>query len=91
MVNRRGLSRAIRWRLDHSEDPRIVANAEQLAGLAEELADPLLELEPACAAACSRLLTDPEGSPLMNAALPAEDVRSRLVQIRSGFHPRGRL
>jgi hypothetical protein len=86
MVNRRALSRTIHWRLDRSEDPRILANAKQLAFLADDLADPLLELDPACAAACSRLLTDPEGSPLMNAVLPAEDVRSRLVQIRSGFH-----
>jgi hypothetical protein len=89
MVNRRGLSRAIRSRLERAEDERVVANADPLAALAEELADPLLELDPACAAACSRLLTNPDGSPLLNAELPAEDVRSRLVQIRSGFHRRG--
>lgn len=89
MANRRGLSRAIRSRLDLAEDPRVVANADQFAALAEELADSLLELDPASAAACSRLLTDPVGSPLVNTALPPEDVRSRLVQIRSGFHRRG--
>lgn len=58
-----------------------------LAELAEELVDPLLDLDPACAVACSRLLTDPDRSPLVNASLPAEDVGSRLVRIRSGFHP----
>lgn len=88
MVNRRRLSRAIRSRLELAEDPRIVANADDLADLAEELVDPLLELDPACAAACSRLLTDDVGSPLLNSALPGEDVRSRIIQIQSGFHPR---
>jgi hypothetical protein len=91
MVNRRRLSRAIHWRLEQAEDPRIVANADELAELAEELTDPLLELDPACAVACSRLLADPTSSPLGNSALPAEDVRSRLVQIRSGFHRPGAL
>jgi hypothetical protein len=63
-----------------------VANADQLAVLAEELEDPLLELDPNCAVVCTRLLMDQTSSPLINWALPAEDVRSRLAQIRSGFH-----
>ena len=87
MGNRRWLSRAIRSRLELAEGPRVVANADDLAELAEELADPRLELDPACAVACSRLLTDPVASPLLNSSLPAEDVRSRVAQIRSGFHP----
>lgn len=87
MDNRRRLSRAIRARLELAENSQIVANADQFAVLAEELDDPLLELDPACAAACSRLLTDDAWSPLSHEALPAEDVRSRVVQIRSGFHP----
>ena len=87
VVNRRRLSRAIRSGLELADNPRSVANADQLLSLADELVDPLLELDPACAVACSRLLTDYVGSPLLNSALPAEDVRSRLVQIRSGFHP----
>ena len=89
MANRRSLSRAIRARLEPAENPRIAANAVPLAALAEELADPQLELDPACAAACSRLLTDEVTSPLLNSALPADEVRSRLVRIRSGFCPRG--
>jgi hypothetical protein len=52
------------------------------------LDDPLLELEPASAVACSRLLTDYIRRPLSNSGLPAEGVRSRIVQIRSGFHGR---
>lgn len=87
MINRRRLSRVIRARLELAVEPRFVANAEQLTELAKELVDPLLELDPACAVACSRLLSDPDRSPLINASLPAEDVGSRLVQIRSGFRP----
>ncbi|MGZ4307929.1 MAG: hypothetical protein ACXVFC_04870 [Gaiellaceae bacterium] len=88
MANRRSLSHAIRSRLEVAESPRIVTNADQLAALAEELADPQLELDPACAAACSRLLADDVTSPLVNAAFPADEVRSRLAQIRAGFRTR---
>lgn len=87
MVNRRRLSHAIRARLEYAESPLIAANAEQLAALAEELEDPLLELDPNCAVLCSRLLVDQVSGPAIDSALPAEDVRSRIVQIRSGFHP----
>ena len=89
MPNRSWLSRAIRARLELGDDPRVVANSEELAALSEELVDPLLELDPACAVACSRLLTDDVASPLLNPALPAEDVRPRLLQIRAGFHAAG--
>lgn len=87
MINRRRLSRAIRSRIEFGENPRIVSNLDEFEALAKELADPLLELDPACAVACSRLLTDEAGSALNNSALPSDDVRSRLVQIRCGFHP----
>jgi hypothetical protein len=88
MSNRRSLSGAIRSRLELGENPRIAENADEFAALAEELVDPQLELDPACAAACLRLLTDDVTSPLINPALPAEDVRSRVLQIRSGLRPR---
>jgi hypothetical protein len=88
MANRRSLSRAIRARLELAENPRITDNADELAALAEELADPQLEFDPACAAACSRLLRDEVTSPLVNSAVPTQEVRSRLVQIRSGFRTR---
>ena len=42
-------------------------------------------LDPACAVACVRLLSDPEQSPLLNSAQPADELRSRVSQIRSGF------
>lgn len=88
MSNRRWLSLVIRSRLELGSNPRIVANARELCDLADELIDPELELDPACAAACSRFLSDELASPLINHTLPAEDVRSRLVQIRAGFDRR---
>ena len=90
MANRRSLSCAIRRGLELGENPRVVANADELEALAEELLDSRLALDPACAAACSWLLTDGATSPLLSSELPAEDVRSRLVQIRAGFHRRDR-
>ena len=89
VVDRSRLCRVIRSRIELAEEPRIVAHRDELAALAEELADPRLALDPACAIACSRLFTDGVASPLINCTLPAEDVRSRLVQIRSGFHGTG--
>jgi hypothetical protein len=88
MHNRKTLSRAIRARLELGENPRITVAADDLAALADELADPELDLDPACAVACSRLLTDDATSPLINARLPVEDVRSRVRQIRAGFQRR---
>jgi hypothetical protein len=61
----------------------------ELRALAAELDDEGLVLDPACAVACARLVSDPVLSPLLNPALPAEDVRSRVHQIRVGFVPRG--
>ena len=87
-ANRRSLSHAIRRHLELGDYPRIAANADELAALAEELLDSRLVLDPACAAACSRLFTDGVTSPLFNSELPAEDARTRLVQIRAGFHGR---
>ncbi len=64
---------------------RVRAVAEDLEALASELEDEDLAFDPACAVACARLLGDPAQSPLLNPALPPEELRSRLRQIRSGF------
>jgi len=61
--------------------------AEELEVLADELDDDLLELDPAAAVACCRLVGDVD-SPLRNPAAPVEDVRARVVQILGGFHAR---
>jgi hypothetical protein len=67
---------------------RVRAVADDLDGLAAELEDDELVLDPASAIACRRLLSDLAASPLLNPALPAEDLRSRVLQIRSGFGAR---
>jgi hypothetical protein len=67
---------------------RIAAVAEELEALACELDDAALELDPASAVACMRLLSDVAESPLLNPALPPEELRSRVRQIRYGFNPR---
>ncbi len=68
---------------------RVHAAADDLEALASELEDEELALDPACAVACARLLGDPAQSPLLNPALPPEELRSRIQQIRSGFTIRG--
>lgn len=67
---------------------RVRAAADDLEALAAELEDEELALDPASAVACVRLLSDLAGSPLLNSLLPADDLRSRVLQIRSGFRPR---
>lgn len=66
-------------------EARVSTAAEELEALATELDDAELALDPACAVACVRLLNDLPQSPLRNAALPADELRSRVRQIRSGF------
>ncbi len=89
MEARRSLSRTITVRLE-AENPRLARAADDLAALAAELVDPELELDPACAVACARLLADPVINPLPNEQLPADEIRSRVLQVRAGFHPHGR-
>jgi hypothetical protein len=74
--------------LQLAAQPCVAAAAEELSELAAELEDPTLALDPVSAIACLRLLSDPDESPLLNTALPREDLRSRVRQIRCGFSPR---
>jgi hypothetical protein len=69
-------------------EARVAAVAGELEALASDLDDPELVLDPGCAVACMRLLSDLEGSPLLNRALPPEELRSHVRQIRSGFGTR---
>jgi hypothetical protein len=73
-----------------ANDARLLAVADDLEALASELEDDDLTLEPASAVACTRLLSDFPGSPLLDQTLPTEDLRSRVWQIRSSFTSRGR-
>jgi hypothetical protein len=69
-------------------DARIAAVADELEALARELEDDALALDPVSAVACMRLLSDAAESPLFNAVVPVEELRSRILQIRSGFDHR---
>jgi hypothetical protein len=92
MERRHSFAALIRGRLRDARlaaDTRVLGVADELDALASELEDGDLALDPASAVACLRLLSDFPQSPLLNQALPSEDLRSRIRQIRSGFMPRG--
>jgi hypothetical protein len=92
LERRHALAAVIRSRLTEPEpgcETRLIGVMVELGALASELDDGALALDPACAVACTRLLSDTAESPLLNPALPAEDLRSRVHQIRSGFRPVG--
>jgi hypothetical protein len=91
MERRHTFAALVRAWLDRSEtdvDERLRSVADELDALATELEDETLELDPASAVACLRLLTDVMESPLLNRHLPATDLRSRVRQIRAGFRLR---
>jgi hypothetical protein len=91
MDSRRCLATSIRSRLPRTGfdvDERLAAVADELKALAAELENEALDLDPAAAVACMRLLSDPIDSPLLNLRLPPENLRSRVCQIRAGFTPR---
>lgn len=68
-------------------EARVRAARADLDALAIELDDEGLELDPASAVACVRLLRDIDG-PLLGSTSPPEELRSRVRQIRAGFTPR---
>ena len=69
-------------------EARIVEYAHDLEELARDLADDRLELDPASALACRRLVSDPTVSPLLNDSLPGDGVRLWILRIRAGFTSR---
>ena len=90
MDNRHMLARSIRSMLEepgYASAARVSAAAAQLEALMRELDDAELSLDPACAVACERLVTDSGVSPLLNPALSADDTGGRVRQIRAGFEP----
>jgi hypothetical protein len=86
MERRRTFASFIRTRL-LATDQRIAAVARDLEALAIELDDDSLALDPVAAVATMRLLSEPE-SPLLDRTAPTDELRSRVLQIRSGFRPR---
>jgi len=91
MKSRRELAGALRRRLSpvpgygYSVRPRVAAVSADLAALAEDLEDETLDFDPWCAVRCEQLVTSVTESPLLNDALPAEDLLARINQIRAGF------
>ena len=89
MDRRSAMATVIRGWLEEpvpSLETRVRPAAAELEALVSGLTDGSLELDPACAVACQRLLSDVDESPLLNAA-PPEELRSRVRQIRAGFRP----
>ena len=88
MERRRTFAALIRSRLPQpglAFDARVLPAAGELEALVRELDDRELGFDLACAVACARLVSDPADSPLLNPALPPEELRLRVHQIRSGF------
>lgn len=85
MDRRRTLAAYIRIWLKEPVDPRIRLAAGDLDALASELDEEGLTLDPVCAVACARLLSDTAKSALLNPAEPPEQLRSSVRQIRAGF------
>lgn len=90
---RKRLSRSLRtlvadpWRCGPCIRPtRVEPFAADLLELAHELEDTGIEVEPVSAAGCLRLLSDGAESPLLNPALPIEDLWAALLRIRGGIH-----
>lgn len=88
LQKRHDIAVMIRQRLREHEaacDARLIAVAGDLEELASELDDDELAIEPVCAVACTRLVSDAGASQLLNPALGTEELRARVRQIRAGF------
>ena len=93
METRHVLAASIRRLLEHPGYPgaaRVQVRGRWPRGARPRARRPTLSLDPACAAACKQLLTEPTLSPLFNEALPADDAGSRVRQIRAGFERRSK-
>ena len=73
--------------LSNAGPPELAVRAE-LEKLVAELLDERLDLDPASAVLCFRMLSDLGESSLVGACSSPEAVRSRTRQIRAGFAPR---
>ena len=85
MERRRTFAGFLRSRL-LTGDERVAAVAQDLEALALELEDEALALDPVAAVACMRLLSEPD-SPLLARSAPTDELRSKVLQVRSGFKP----
>jgi hypothetical protein len=87
LARRRGYAALIRCSVrDRSPyDARIVRVSDELERLARELEDATLTLDPVCAVACRRLLSEPDDSPLFDPAVSPEDLLASIRRIRLGL------
>ena len=85
MARRHSFATAIRSTVRETAPSRVGAAAYELAALARELDDEALELEPACAVTCMRLLDELPDSWLLDAASSQETLQSCISRIRAGF------
>lgn len=85
---RRNAQAASLRRLEAAAGPPLAdgALAPDLESLAAELSEEALELDPACAVVCARLLSDAD-SPLFDPSTEPAVLRARLARIRAGFRP----
>jgi hypothetical protein len=81
MDRRNANATLLRYWATQAEFTEVVAELQQLA---RDLENANLDLSPACAVVCRRLLTDPTVSPLLNGGL-ADDVHEAISQIEQGF------
>ena len=88
MDRRRRLAALVRSQIAPPQRASLGTAFDELAALADELEDESLDLSPECAVACSRLLTQPAQSPLLDPRVPQDVVRSSVRRIRSGFTAR---
>jgi hypothetical protein len=85
-IERRRLFAAyIRYALREEGAEWLGAETADLEALAAELEDDGLVLDPACAVACARLVSDPYRSALLNPSVTQNEVRSQVQHIRAGF------
>jgi hypothetical protein len=61
------------------------AMADELEGLASELDDERLALDPACAIDCARLVDELQDDRPVEPGLRVQDMRSQVLRIRAGF------
>jgi hypothetical protein len=84
MARRRAYAGVLRRWASEWSDSDTTEVARDLEQLALDLEDAGLELAPASAIACRRLLTDPTASPLLTCA-PVEEIHARITEIEEGF------
>ena len=67
---------------------RVAAEAPALAAISQALADEATVIEPTAVAVLLQLITDGNGSPLLNPAATSDELGRTLARVLTGIHPR---